>query len=188
MSTAQNQPPDVMASFTLRLPPALRSKAEEAAAHNGHTLADELRQVISSHYADPEGFITLAALKHAIRSHEQDFHCPKSEPAPAPVAAPAPSLVVPETHPHVRSDGGFEFSEEEAGEYLIALYKLLSEGHPVTPSDLAEVCKKPSRRIGRILGVYGVKSKNTRISGVSGRYYLPEILKDVEKCIPGLRS
>lgn len=158
---------NVMNSFTLRLPPSLRAKAAAEAEKNNRTVADELRAIISSHYSSPDGAVTIRELEAHFQKHVQQFHTSVSADCKASAQAPVYKTIK-------SSDNGFEFDLLEARSYLEALKTMLADGSTPTPSDLSGVLSKPSRRVGRILAAYGVKARNTRINGVSSRFFFPD--------------
>lgn len=81
----------------------------------------------------------------------------------------------------IHGASGFDFPRSEALLYLRGLKEMLHDGQTPTPTDLGAYFHQPSRRIGRVLNQFGIKARNTRVGGVSSRFFLPAMLGQVEK-------
>jgi hypothetical protein len=173
-----------LANTTLRLPPQLRAIAEERAKAAGHTLADELRSALESHYKMNAAQISFEDLEARIQQHEAEFHSP---------AVPAEHEEIEEllpAKPSVQEELArvekASREREETRKILLGLKDLLESGTQPMPSDLENLLGMPSRLIGRRLGKIGIRAKNTRIRDKSGRYFLRSLLPKIEEALKEL--
>jgi len=169
---------------TLRIPSELRAIAEERAKAAGHTLAEELRDALESHYKMNTTQISSEDLEARVRQHEAEFHgsAPqtqereKKEGRKTPQAKPAVQKEL------LLTDKASQ-EREETRKILLGLKDLLESGVQPTPSDLEKSLGMPSRLIGRKLGEVGIQAKNTRIRDKSGRYFLRSLLPKIEAAL-----
>jgi len=168
---------------TLRLPTQLRAIAEERAKAAGHTLAEELRSALESHYKMNAAQIRFEDLEARIQQHEAEFHSP-AVPAKREEKEilPAEPVVQKELAPIEKASREWE----ETRKILICLKDILERGTQPMPSDLEKSLGMPSRLIGRRLGQVGIRAKNTRIRDKSGRYFLRSLLPKIEAALAEL--
>ncbi|RQW78857.1 MAG: hypothetical protein EHM14_10655 [Methanothrix sp.] len=172
---------------TLRLPSKLRAIAEERAKAAGHTLAEELRGALESHYKMNATQISFEDLEARVRQHEAEFHGSavpsqehkEKEGRKNPQAKPALQKELPLTEKA-------SHEREETRKILLGLKDLLESGVQPMPSDLEESLGMSSRLIGRRLGEVGIQAKNTRIRDKSGRYFLRSLLPLIEAALKEL--
>lgn len=169
---------------TLRLPTQLRAIAEERAKAAGHTLAEELRNALESHYKMNAAQISFENLEARIQQHEAEFHSPAvpAEREEKEEFLPAKPSVQKELAQVEKASQ----EREEIRKILLGLKDLLERGTQPMPSDLENLLGMPSRLIGRRLGQVGIRAKNTRIRDKSGRYFLRSLLPKIEAAIAEL--
>ncbi len=172
-----------LANTTLRLSPELRAIAEERAKAAGHTLAEELRSALESHYKMNAAQASFEDMEARIRQHEAEFHSPavpaereEKEILPAEPAVQKKLTPVENASPE----------REETRKILLVLKDLLESGTQPMPSDLEKSLGMASRLIGRRLGEVGIRAKNTRIRDKSGRYFLRSLLPKIEVALKEL--
>jgi len=172
-----------LANTTLRLPQKLRAIAEERAKAAGHSLAEELRSALESHYKMNAAQISFEDLEARIQQHEAEFHSPAvpSEREEKEILPAKPS--VQEELARVEKASR---EREETRKILLGLKDLLEHGTQPMPSDLENSLGMPSRLIGRRLGQVGIRAKNTRIRDKSGRYFLRSLLPKIEEALKEL--
>jgi hypothetical protein len=168
---------------TLRLPTQLRAIAEERAKAARHSLAEELRSALESHYKMNAAQISFEDLEARIRQHEAEFHSPvvPAEREEKEILPAKPSVQKELARVEKASQ-----EREETRKILLGLKDLLESGTQPMPSDLEKSLGMPSRLIGRRLGQVGIRAKNTRIRDKSGRYFLRSLLPKIEAALAEL--
>jgi len=172
---------DTMTNFTLRLPADLRRLAEEAAAKSGRTLADELRLAIASFFGSSDGLVTAEMLRQKLDEHVRSYHVVLACADQASILPPPPQV---DKQDEMAVMAGLTNRElRRARDYLAWIEDALSNGRAVTSSEVSKHFGDSSRRIGRILRLFGVKAQNTRINNISARWIQPHDLPVVRAAI-----
>ncbi len=169
---------DTMTNFTLRLPADLRRLAEEAAAKSGRTLADELRLAIASFFSSSDGLVTAEMLRQKLDEHVRSYHVVLACADQASLLPPPPQVDKQE-----EMAGMTNRELRRARDYLAWIEDALSKERAVTPSEVSKHFGDSSRRIGRILRLFGVKAQNTRINNISARWIQPHDLPVVRAAL-----
>lgn len=172
--------PQTMSNYTLRLPGNLRELAEKSAVEHGRDLAEELRIALSTHYAQPDGLVTVGMLHEKLKEHERSFHVQLIGPADK---FPGP---MPHKARKIASDAGSTFEPADVLNVLFVLKDQLMAGHEPTPTALGLEVGLDAKKISKILSSCDIKAKNTRRGGVSARFYLLSCLPAVEDALKGL--
>jgi YesN/AraC family two-component response regulator len=185
-----------MENTTLRLPSSLKSTIAEAAKEHGRTFSEEIRFALQMHYKTTVATASVQDINDAILEHvtsmhlspQQHYHeiVPELEAFKATVANPRAKKS------RERSE---EISAKEADEetrlILENLLDHLRNGEAVTAKQLEKETHIPSREVSKLLKSGGIVPRNTRMHGVAGRYFLPEVLPNAEKAyrdISGVKS
>jgi len=175
-----------MENTTIRLPSSLKSTIALAAKDNDRTISEEIRFALQMHYKTAAATATVQDLNDAILEHVKSMHLSPQQHYHE-IESEREALMAPAARPRAkksreRPEGmSGQDDDEETRRILENLLNHLRNREAVTAKQLEKETEIPSRDVSKLLKSWGIKPRNTRLHGVAGRYFLPEMLPDVEE-------